>query len=154
MRKNILLISVFLCAAIITSCTKEMFMSPERRIVGSWELVSVTKMGIGVDRNDFEYGYFTFFRNGSVNYAETRTARSTFEGNWRMNTYYAQDCYECADDRITSLTISVYDSDLKMMKTELFEEIIFNNFNARMKAYKTVRGTRYIFTFERRKDLN
>ena len=49
----------------LSSCTKDMFWSPERRIVGTWELAEITKIGIGSREVIFDRGVFTFYEDGS-----------------------------------------------------------------------------------------
>lgn len=136
---SLLVIGLFV---FLSSCTKEMFWSPERRIVGTWELAEITKIGLGSREVIFDRGVFTFYDDGNLEYAVGN--REVYSGKWKMNSRYIDD-YDGSRERVSSLSISVTDSNNRVMLTELFDDIYFMS-SRRFKA--EINGASYTYYYD------
>ncbi len=77
---SVLLFSILL----LTSCSKDILKSYDKRIIGTWEITNVRNYGFGgnTDNLPFSSGKFTFFENGSLEYITS--ANVIFKGSWQI----------------------------------------------------------------------
>lgn len=126
----------------LSSCTKDMFWSPERRIVGTWELAEITKIGIGSREVIFDRGVFTFYEDGNLEYV--LNSREKYFGKWKMNSRYIDD-YDGGSERVSSLSVTVTDSNNRVMLTELFDDVYFMS-SRRFRA--EINGNSYTYYYD------
>lgn len=83
MNKNYTLALLF-CIIFFFGCSKDFLKSYEDRIVGTWKVTDVDRIGIGgnTDKLPFTSGTFTFNENGTLNYLNP--ANENFKGSWEI----------------------------------------------------------------------
>jgi hypothetical protein len=135
----LLLFTVFL----FNSCSKDAFKSYEERIIGTWQLDDVNRVGIGggdMDHLPFREGSFTFSDGGSLTY--TDGAGQVYSGSWDIERIHS------SDNMIRTLQLVVVNFATQELKSELFEEMYFTSTN-KFKARITQGLHTYVFHFER-----
>ena len=121
--KKIYLLSFLFCAFIFYSCSKDILKSYDKRIVGTWRISDVNRVGIGGNTSDlpFTSGTFTFYTNGSLDYRNS--ANISFKGSW--------DIVKKTRDKETvqSLQVTAVDFTNQQVHTQYYDDMTFVSTN-------------------------
>jgi hypothetical protein len=142
MKKIYTIVFAFTTLLVFNGCSKDILKSYEDRIVGTWELDDVDRVGFGGDNDNlpFHNGTFVFSQGGGLTY--TNRAGEVYSGSWdiqRINT---------SDEVIRSLHVSVVNFTTQDIRSELFEEIRFTGTN-KFKCFIRQGLHSWVFKFER-----
>jgi len=141
MKKVYILCFVCLFSHLLTACSKEVFKSYDRRVIGTWKLHDIDKFGFGRSNNiPFgEDGIFTFGDNGQLTYL---SGRNVYKGSWDIIKNFRDD------NNVNTLHITLIDFVNQQVITEYFSRILFtgtNRFNTSInESLRT-----YVFRFVR-----
>ena len=136
----------------LSGCKKERY---AERIIGTWELVDVDRVGGGSTGSlPFRDGRFTFEESGGLTYIASNG--DVYSGNWDMdrkniqgNCYTDDDGYTNCENRVArTLQVSMANFSTQDVLSEYFDEIIFSS-NNRFRA--VIYGTTRIFRFDFRR---
>ena len=135
---SILLLVLFLN----NSCSKDILKAYEDRIIGTWELEDVNRVGFGGDSGNlpFRHGVFVFSNNGALTYTEPGGA--VYSGSWDIE----RATYE--DRVVRSMHITAVNFATQEVRSEFFEEINFTGTN-KFKAYIRQGLHTWLFHFAR-----
>lgn len=108
-----------LFSVLFLSCSKDILKSYERRIVGTWRIADIKRVGFGgnTDNLAFQSGTFTFYENGTLEYVNG--SNQLYKGSWdiRKKTF---------DEETTrSLQITAVDFNNQQVLTEYYDDMIF-----------------------------
>ena len=136
-----------------SGCSKESF---QERIIGTWQLEDVDRVGWGGNNRDhpFKNGTFTFVESGSLTWVDP--TGTNYKGTWQIRkNNISGGCNTdgngittCNNRQVKSLMITAIDFNNQDIRSEYFEEMDFNG-NNRFKAYVEVGNKRYVFYFRR-----
>lgn len=153
MKKIYPLLFLFLFTA---GCSKDFLKRYEKRIVGTWQLVDVDRVGLGGSTSSlpFRDGEFVFGESGQLKY--TDNSGNIYNGSWDIDRRWAgTDCYideyghrNCNNKNVKSLYLTAVDFVSQDIKTEHFDEMVFTGTN-RFKAYIYSGFHTYVFRFRR-----
>jgi hypothetical protein len=123
-------------------CSKDISQSYERRIVGTWKVTDIDRVGTGsyISVRIPEQSLFTFEDDGKLVY---NVDNQTYQGTWRIRTELAAD-----DDERISLNIIAVDFTNQDLVSENFNEIFFTSSN-KFKAFIYTPTRTYIYHFSR-----
>ena len=123
-------------------CSKDFLKSYERRIVGTWRITDVNRVGIGgnTDNLPFRQGTFNFNNDGSLIY--TNTSGDVYKGSWDIRKKWVDDKH------VQSLQITAVDFVSQNVLTEYYDDLNFTGTN-RFKA-KIISGSHTFVTHFRR----
>ena len=131
-------------------CSKDFLKSYEDRIIGTWELEDIDRVGWGGNNRDhpFTNGQFTFEESGSVTWINS--AGTLYKGTWDIRKEWISDCNgnDCDDRQVKALLITAVDFNNQDIRSEYFEEMRFTGTNS-FKAFVSVGNRRYVFYFRR-----
>ncbi|HEX2535988.1 MAG TPA: hypothetical protein VHK69_19740 [Chitinophagaceae bacterium] len=124
------------------SCSKDFLKSYERRIIGTWRIDDLNRVGIGgsTSRLPFQDGQFIFAEEGQLTYIDNS---GTYKGTWDIRREPAGD-----DQQARSLHINVVNFTTQQSKAEYFNEVVFTGTN-RFKAFIRDGVRSYVYRFER-----
>lgn len=82
--KRISTLSVLLCS-VFFGCSKDFLKSYDTRIVGTWHISEVNRVGFGGDTDNlaFTNGTFNFLKNGTLTYVND--ANVNYKGSWDIS---------------------------------------------------------------------
>jgi hypothetical protein len=108
---------------ILAGCSKDFLKSYDKRIIGTWQITDVDRVGIGgnTDNLTFRDGTFVFADDGNVTY--TNTAGVVFKGTWDI------DKKQIDDNERRSLQIAVVDYTTQRLLTEYYDDMNFTGTN-------------------------
>lgn len=117
--KKIYTACMFASILIFSGCSKDFLKSYDNRIVGTWRITDVNRIGLGGSSSDlpFTNGTFTFFNNGTLEY--TNSANALFKGSWDI-VKKAQ-----GDQTVKSLQITAVDFTNQQVLTQYYDEMNF-----------------------------
>ena len=129
--KNIYSTTILLSLLFFVSCSKNIFKPYDDRIIGSWKIEEVNRVGFGGDTDNlpFKEGVFTFNDNGSLTYMNPS---GTFQGSWtivkkRIDETILQSLQITVVDFANQTVLSEYYDDLNFTGTDRFKaKIIYN----------------------------
>ena len=112
---------------ILIGCSKDFLKSYEHRIVGTWTITDVNRVGLGGNTNNlpFKQGTFTFNEDGSLIY--TNLSGAVYHGSWEIRKKWVDDKH------IQSLQVTAVDFVSQNVLTEYYDDLNFTGTN-RFKA--------------------
>lgn len=118
-----------LVAFVVTACSKDAFKSYDRRIIGTWTITDVNKIGIGggdLSSLPFKEGSFTFKNDGTLTYTNST---GTFNGTWDIQNKTIND------ETYHTLQITAVNFTTQQVLGEYYDEVDFvgtNHIKARI----------------------
>jgi len=127
---------------IMAACSKDVFKSYDKRIMGgTWELYDISSVGVGSRYSPAFYnGWFTFEESGRATY--TNQAGEVYEGSWDIRKDYQQD------NLTQSLFITVINFQTQDVLSEYFDDMQFTGTD-RFKAFINSGTRTYTCKFKR-----
>ena len=117
--KNIYLLSVLLSFVMFSGCSKDFLKKYDKRIIGTWRITDVDRIGIGGDAHGlpFREGTFIFSEGGSLTYSTT--ANVTYQGTWDI------DKKRIGDEYMQSFHVSVVNYTNQHLLTQYYDDMSF-----------------------------
>ena len=125
------------------SCSKDVLKSYEDRIIGTWQLDRVNRVGFGGDTDDLPFregSQFEFNENGGLVFTDTNG--EVYSGSWDIERTFVND------QQVRQLHIAAVNFTTQQVRSELFEEIQFTGTN-KFKGFIRQGLRTYVFHFER-----
>ena len=121
--KKVYSLIIFFSIIFIGGCSKDFLKSYDRRIIGTWRITDVNRVGIGGDTGDLPFtdGTFTFYENGSLDYINS--ANIVFKGTWEMKKKRSNNNDD--DLQVHSLQITAVDFTTQQVLGEYYDDINF-----------------------------
>jgi hypothetical protein len=136
--KKIYTISIVLSFVVFLGCSKDFLKKYDRRIVGTWEIADINRVGLGgnIDNLPFRDGTFIFNEDGSLQYINT--SGDVYEGRWDITKKII------SEETLRSLEITAIDFTSQRVLTESYDDMNFvgtdhfkANINSGFHAYVT-----------------
>jgi hypothetical protein len=110
-----------LAVLILTGCSKDFLKHYDDRIVGSWRITDVNRIGIGGSSSDliFGEGVFVFNDDGSLQYTDA-------DGNVSSG-YWDIQKRKVNNDLIRTLHIEAVDFNTQRVRGEFYDEMNFRS---------------------------
>ena len=107
----------------LMGCSKDFLKSYEHRIVGTWTITDVNRVGLGGNTNNlpFKQGTFDFNDNGSMVY--TNGSGVVYKGSWDIRKKWIDDKH------VQSLQITAVDFANQNVLTEYYDDLNFTGTN-------------------------
>ena len=104
-------------------CSKDFLKSYEHRIVGTWTITDVNRVGLGGSTSNlpFKQGTFDFNNDGSLVY--TNLSGAVYKGSWDIRKKWTDDKH------VQSLQITAVDFVSQNVLTEYYDDINFTGTN-------------------------
>ncbi len=121
--KKVYITVIALSFLFFLGCSKDFLKSYEHRIVGTWTITDVNRVGIGGNTNNlpFKQGTFNFNDDGSMIY--TNASGDVYKGSWDIRKKWT-------DDKHTqSLQITAVDFVSQNVLTEYYDDLNFTGTN-------------------------
>ena len=130
---------IFFSLILTGGCSKDFLKSYDRRIIGTWRITDVNRVGLGGDTGNLPFadGSFTFYENGSLDY--TSSANIIFKGTWDIkkktnynnsdNASQVHSLQITAVDFTTQQVLGEYYDDINFVGTDHFKAKIISNFH-------------------------
>lgn len=119
---------------VLFGCSKDFLKKYENRIIGTWRIADVKRVGIGGNTGNlpFKEGVFTFRENGTLEY--TNPANQIFQGTWEIikktiNEKTIRSLQITAVDFNGQQVLSEYYDDMNFRSTDHFVGNIVYNFH-------------------------
>jgi hypothetical protein len=140
--KRIFTLSLGLSYFLLSGCSKDFLKRYEKRIIGTWEITDVDRIGIGGSTSNlpFREGTITFQENGTLTYING--ANGSFSGTWEIKKK------QWDDETVQSLQLTAIDFTNQQMVSEYYDDINFTSTD-RIKARTLSTTHTYITTFRR-----
>ncbi len=125
------------------SCSKDVLKSYKDRIIGTWQLDRVNRVGFGGDTDDLPFregSQFEFNENGGLVFNDTNG--DVYSGSWDIERTFVND------QQVRQLHIAAVNFTTQQVRSELFEEIQFTGTN-KFKGFIRQGLRTYVFHFER-----
>lgn len=133
--KKIYTIGIFFSLLLLFGCSKDFLKSYDTRIIGTWTISDVNRIGFGGNTSDlpFTSGTFTFYANGSLDYLNS--ANVIFKGSWdivkkTINEETIQSIQVTAVDFTNQQVLSQYYDDMDFLSTDHFRATINSDFHS------------------------
>ena len=125
--KKIYTLATLSTVLLFFGCSKDILKSYDKRIVGSWHITNVNRIGLSgdPDKLPFASGNFTFNDDGTLEYIDDSNALYT--GSWDIRKRVLNE------ETIRSLQVSVVDFNTQQIISEHYDDINFvgtNHFKA------------------------
>ncbi len=153
MKKLYSLSALLMTILLFTSCSKDFLKPYDDRIVGTWTLTDVDRIGWGSTNLNFTEGRFTFYSTGKAEYEDGYGG--FYEGRWDIRKHQITDYYidengneVYNNNTMRSLTINVTDFVTHDVRSEYFDDIVFTGTNS-FKAFLYDGQRTYVFKFRR-----
>ena len=122
---------LFIMTLSLAGCSKDFLKRYEKRIIGTWRITGINRIGIGggFEHLAFRNGTFSFQEGGTLIY--TNASGTRFEGKWDVDKVYDDD------DTRRTLHITVADYQNQQVLSEYYEDMIFvgtNHFKANARS--------------------
>ena len=136
--KKIYTISIVLSFVVFLGCSKDFLKKYDKRIIGTWEIADVNRVGLGgnIDNLPFRDGTFIFNEDGSLQYINT--SGDVYEGHWDITKKIINE------ETLRSLEITAIDFTSQRVFTESYDDMNFvgtdhfkANINSGFHAYVT-----------------
>ena len=137
--KNTFTLAVLFFVFVISSCSKDIFKRFEKRILGTWHIVDINRVGIGGNSSElpFQHGTIIFNEDRSLTY--TTASGELFRGHWDIDKDYDHD-----ENATRTLQLTAVDFNNQRVLTEFYEEMNFRGsdhfvtkVNSGLQAYVT-----------------
>ena len=120
---------LLLLLILFSGCSKDILKSYDTRIVGTWRITDVDRIGLGGSTSSlpFTNGTFTFNEDGTLHYVNA--ANVQYEGNWDIVKKYRDD------ETTHTLQITAVDYNTRQVLAEFYDDMNFtgtNHFKARV----------------------
>ena len=117
--KSIFLPLLLSATILFCGCSKDILKSYDERIVGTWQITGIDKVGIGSNPSSltFREGSFTFYENGTLDYFDSSNKRYT--GSWEINKKTVNN------NTIRNLYITAIDFTNQTVLTEIYDDMQF-----------------------------
>ena len=114
---------LFLLIFIFSSCSKDFLKPYDDRIVGTWRIADINRVGFGGGGEElpFSTGTFVFNNDGSLLY--TDNAGNTSDGYWNIEKRNVNS------NVIRTLQITAIDFNTQQVKSEFYDDISFRSTN-------------------------
>jgi hypothetical protein len=134
--KKIYPLVIVLALGLFAGCSKDFLKSYDKRIIGTWRISGVNRVGIGggdFENLPFRDGFVTFHENGTLEY--TTPANIQFKGTWdivkkRRDDQTYRSLQITAIDFNSQVVLSQYYDDMNFTSTDHFKASIINNFSS------------------------
>lgn len=137
---------LLLLPVIISSCSFRLYKSYEDKIISTWELSRVKVSRWDKPENmAFTRGVFRFYPSGNLEYKDQYG--HIYSGTWIMKDVRIHSSSDSSGSSVTSLYITVVDFENHVLKTEIFDDMIFFG-QSSFRAYLDRKG-RNIFYFNK-----
>ena len=105
------------------ACSKDFLKSYDKRIVGTWRIADVNRIGLGgsSDNLSFREGTFNFNGDGSLTY--TSSSGAVFEGHWDIQRR------QFGNQEQRTFELTAVDFTNQKVLTEFYNEIQFRSTN-------------------------
>jgi len=124
---------ILLSFMLLNGCSKDVLKRYDNRIIGTWRITDVNRIGIGGDRDKlpFSDGTFTFAEDGSLTYVNT--ANISFKGRWEIvkkivNSETTRTLQVTAVDFTTQQVLAEYYDEINFVGTNHFKTKITSTF--------------------------
>lgn len=129
--KKIYPLSLSLLFVFLAGCSKDFLKKYDKRIVGTWRITDVNRVGIGSSPEDvtFREGTFVFNDGGSLTYISP--SNISYEGTWDITKKHIGD----EDERSLQITVANY--SLPEVLAEYYDNMHFtgtDHFKASIKS--------------------
>jgi hypothetical protein len=127
---------------LFAGCSKDFLKQYEDRIVGTWEITDIDRIGFSgnTSRLPFRDGTFTFLDNGTLTYVNA--ANATFTGTWEIIKKVIND------ETVQSLEVTAVDFTNQVVLAEHYDDMNFSGTN-HFKAHIYYSGSTYVTHFRR-----
>jgi hypothetical protein len=133
--KKLYILSLAISLTLLSACSKDFLKSYDKRIIGTWRISGVTRVGIGggdFDRLPFRDGFVTFYENGTLDY--TDPANNQYKGTWdilkkRRDDQTYRSLQITAINFTSQVVLSQYYDDMNFAGTDHFKANAINNFS-------------------------
>lgn len=106
-------------AAKLSSCSKDFLKPFEDRIIGTWRITDVNRVGVGGSSSEvrFRNGSFTFNDNGTLEYTDPNG--NIYNGSWDIQKRSIDN------NIIRNLQITAVDFNSQLVLSEFYDEMNF-----------------------------
>lgn len=117
--KKIYTISIVLSFVVFLGCSKDFLKKYDKRIIGTWEIADVNRVGLGgnIDNLPFRDGTFIFSEDGTLRYINT--SGDVYEGSWDITKKIINE------ETIRSLEITAIDFTAQRVLAESYDDMNF-----------------------------
>lgn len=121
--KRIYTISILFSIFLVYGCSKDFLKSYDNRIVGTWRISDVNRVGLGGNTSNlpFTSGTFTFYANGSLDYSNS--VNVNFTGSWDIVKKVRDN------ETVRSLQITAVDFTNQQVLTQYYDDMNFTSTN-------------------------
>jgi hypothetical protein len=148
-------IALFCFSLCLTGCSKDFLKSYDERILGTWQLTDVDRVGFGGNTANLPFTGGTFiFKEGGI-LLFTDPSGTLFNGTWDIEkksilipTVDADGNAQTNLERVRTLDIVAVNFASQVILSEHFDEMEFKSTN-RFKAKLYAGSHSYVFTFKR-----
>jgi hypothetical protein len=118
--------SVFVLSFLFSGCSKDFLKSYDERIIGTWQITDVNKVGIGGSTGNlpFRQGSFSFMNDGTMTF--TNASGETFKGRWNIQKKIMNDDNGAV---YHSLQITAVNFTTQQVLGEYYDDINFTGTN-------------------------
>jgi hypothetical protein len=147
--------ALFCFSLCLAGCSKDFLKSYDERILGTWQLTDVDRVGFGGNTANLPFTAGTFiFKDGGI-LEFTDPSGTVFNGTWdiekksiMVSTVDADGNTQTNLERVRTLDIVAVDFASQVIRSEHFDEMEFKSTN-RFKAKLYSGSHSYVFTFKR-----
>jgi len=134
--KKIYVLAIVFFLGLLYGCSKDFLKSYDKRIIGTWRISAVNRVGLGggsdIDNLPFHSGFVTFYENGTLDYINP--ANVLFKGTWdivkkRRDDQTFRSLQITAIDFANQVVLSQYYDDMNFAGTDHFKANIISNFH-------------------------
>jgi hypothetical protein len=126
---SILFFCLFLC-----TCSKDFLKSYDKRIVGTWRITDINRIGFGGNTSNlpFERGTFTFHSNGTLEYVNS--SNGVFKGSWDIINR------KIGEENVNALQITAINFTTQEVLSQYYDDMLFLSTN----HFKTTINSTYL----------
>jgi hypothetical protein len=113
------LYAIAISASLLTSCSKDFLKPFEDRIVGTWQITDVNRVGVGGSSSEihFREGAFTFNEDGTLEYIDANG--DVYNGSWDIRKRTIDN------NIIRNLQITAVNFNSQTVLSEFYDEMNF-----------------------------
>ena len=121
--KKVYITAIAFSLSFFIGCSKDFLKSYEHRIVGTWRITDVSRVGLGGNNGNlpFRQGTFNFNDDGSLIY--TNLSGDVFKGSWDIRKKWIEEKH------VQSLQITAVDFVSQNVLTEYYDDLNFTGTN-------------------------